>query len=96
MEIGLTPFVNSVNVNYTFLNLRYLMTEDTSFGSQSSKLNTLLFLSLHEIRFECLNDDFHLLVSMWDEHEPPDALRNLGIPSSFFPGVVGLQKRHSS
>ena len=37
---------------YTFLNRRYLITEETSFGSQSSRLKMLHFLHVHELRFE--------------------------------------------
>ena len=36
----------------TFLNRRYFITEETSFGSQSSRLKMLHFLQVHELRLD--------------------------------------------
>ena len=73
----------------TFLNLKYLMTEDTSLGSQSSKLNMLLFLHLQELRFirlkEELNFHFFLKEPVVDEHL--DNLPSSGCNLSSFDGM---------
>lgn len=49
---NLTCLALKKELQFTFLNLRYLMTLDTSLGSQSSRLKILHFRQLHEFRLE--------------------------------------------